>query len=374
MAPSSVGLLRPPDLIREILWLTPCLGETRVWSHPSDQEHIFQTLIHTHLNQSVGFSHTLTLLSDAGVGKAVVVPLTFVLPELSMEGKGANINSRMPPSCELGALYVDPWGRTHMQPLIEYSLQVTLRYRLAGETASRFMSAKHKIKVTTAPHCDPPAYSESDLAVKVVAASAEIRRSRLANPFARLKISMVEPGPVVGNGVGESCRTTGLLRLTWETSGDAYDRFELGKRPVKIEYRLQARTRFGTRAIGPSHKATDEEARPNKRVETILQGTFEVRSMDRDNVRLTDSNGQKCHTGTIPIPVQVAEGTIPTFWHCLASRDYVLVIKVEVQGLQHKALSIRVPVQVCESVAETTRNSPRTKSSIYADMLSSEVR
>jgi hypothetical protein len=58
----------------------------------------------------------------------------------------------------------------------------------------------------------------------------------------------------------------------------------------------------------------------------------------------------------------------------LASHDYVLVVKVEVQGLQHKAISIRVPVQVCESVVEAKGNSPRTKSSIYADMLSSEVR
>jgi hypothetical protein len=95
--------------------------------------------------------------------------------------------------------------------------------------------------------------------------------------------------------------------------------------------------------------------------------------MDRDDVHLAGSNGRRCHTGTIPIPVQVADGTIPTFSHCLASRDYVLLVKVEVQGMQHKALSIRVPVQVCESVVEAKCSSPQNKSSIYADMLSSEV-
>jgi hypothetical protein len=372
MAPSSVSRFQPPDLVR-VPRLTPCLGETRVWTHPADREHFFQTLIHTHLNQSVGFSHALALLSNSGVGKPVVVPLTFVLPELSTESKDSNFNGRMPPSCELGSLYVDPWGRTHMQPLIEYSLQVTLRYRLAGETAIRFIFTKHKIKVATAPHCDPPAYSQSVLAVKAAAASADLRRSRLAKPFARLEISMAEPGPVVRNGVGGSCRTTGQLRLTWETSSDAYDEFELGKRSAKIEYWLQARTRFGARAIGPDSKATDGEARPNKRVKTTLLGTFEVRSMDRDDVHLAGLNGRRCHTGTIPIPVQVADGTIPTFSHCLASRDYVLLVKVEVQGMQHKALSIRVPVQVCESVVEAKCSSPQNKSSIYADMLSSEV-
>jgi hypothetical protein len=350
------------------------LGETRVWTHPADQEHIFQTLIHTHLNQSVGFSHALPLLSNAGVGKAVVLPLTFVLPELSMESKGANSNGRMPPSCELGSLYVDPWGRTHMQPLIEYSLQVTLRYRLAGETAIRTISTKHKIKVTTAPHCDPPPYSRSISEVKASAASADVRRSRFAKPFALLRIAMAEPAPVVGNGVDGKCQTTGQLRLTWETSSEAHDEFELGKRSARIEYRLQARTRFGARAIGPDSKATDEEARPNKRVETTFEGTFEVRAMDRDDVHLTGSDGRRCHTGTILIPVQIADGAIPTFSHGLASRDYVLVVKVELQGLQHKAISIRVPVQVCESLVETKCNSPQTKSSIYADMLSSEVR
>jgi hypothetical protein len=373
MALLSVGLFRPPDTVRDPP-LTHCLGETRVWTHPADQEHIFQTLIHAHLNQNVGFSHALPLLSNTGVGKAVVVPLTFVLPELSMESKSANSNGRMPPSCELGSLYVDPWGRTYMQPLIEYSLQVTLRYGLPGEPANRVISTKHKIKVTTAPHCDPPTYTQSISAVNAVAAYADVRRSRFAKPFALLRIAMAEPAPVVGNGFGGKCQTIGQLQLTWETSNETRDEFELGKRSAKIEYRLQARTRFGARAIGPDSKATDEEARPNKRVETSLLGTFEVRSMDRDNVHLTGSDGQRCHTGTIPIPVQIADGTIPTFSHGLASRDYVLVVKVEIQGLQHKAISIRMPVQVCESVVETKCRSPQTKSSIYADMLSSEVR
>jgi hypothetical protein len=185
---------------------------------------------------------------------------------------------------------------------------------------------------------------------------------------------MAEPAPVVGNGVDGKCQTTGQLQLTWETSSEAHDEFELGKRSARIEYRLQARTRFGARAIGPDSKATDEEARPNKRVETTFEGTFEVRAMDRDDVHLTGSDGRRCHTGTILIPVQIADGAIPTFSHGLASRDYVLVVKVELQGLQHKAISIRVPVQVCESLVETKCNSPQTKSSIYADMLSSEVR
>jgi hypothetical protein len=103
-------------------------------------------------------------------------------------------------------------------------------------------------------------------------------------------------------------------------------------------------------------------------------GTFEVRAMDRDDVRLESGvDGWRCHAGTVLIPVQVADGTVPTFSHCLASRDYLLVVKVQVQGLQHKALSIRVPVQVCESVAETKCDDSQAKSSVYGDMLLSEV-
>jgi hypothetical protein len=103
-------------------------------------------------------------------------------------------------------------------------------------------------------------------------------------------------------------------------------------------------------------------------------GTFEVRAMDRNDVRLESGvDGWRCHAGTVPIPVQVADGTIPTFSHCLASRDYLLVVKSQVQGLQHKTLSIRVPVQVCESVAETICDDSEAKSSVYGDMLLSEV-
>lgn len=361
----SAQLLQVPK--RE---LTISPGETRVWTHPAGREDIYQTMIHTHLNQNVGFSHAVPSLYNTSVGKTMILPATFVMPELSPEGTGTSSNSRMPPSCETGSLYIDPWGRTYMQPLIEYSLQVTLRFCVPGETAIRIISAKHKIDVTTAPHCDPPMYSQSIPETKAVAASVDVRRSRFAKPFARLDISMAEPAPVVGNGVGGRCRTTGRLQLTWETSSKAYDEFELGKVPFKIEYWLQARTRYGTHL---GSKDTSDEARPNKRVETTLLGTFEVRSMDRNNVRLSGANGQRCHAGTISIPIQVPDDTTPTFSHGLASRDYVLLVEVEVQGLQHKALSVRVPVQVCESVVERKFDDSQAKSSIYGDMLLLEV-
>lgn len=309
-------------------------------------------------------------------GITVLVPLTFVLPEFATDGRHNSTNpndgSRLPPSCETGALYIDPWGRTYMQPLIEYSLQVTLRFRLPGETAIRSISAAHKIKVTTAPHCNPPTYSESlSTPVKAVTASADVRRSRLAKPFAKLSVAMDEPAPVVGNGVGGKCRTTGRLRVVWETASEAYDEFERGLRAARIEYWLQTRTRFGTRVVWAG---SDDEARPNKRSEMMQLGTFEVRAMDREDVRLeSGADGWRCHAGTISIPVQVADDTVPTFEHCLASRDYLLVVKVQVQGLQHKALSIKVPVQVCESVAEEKCDDSKTKSSVYGDMLLSEV-
>jgi hypothetical protein len=103
-------------------------------------------------------------------------------------------------------------------------------------------------------------------------------------------------------------------------------------------------------------------------------GTFEVRAMNWDDVRLESGvDGWKCHAGTVLIPVQVADGTIPTFSHCLASRDYLLVVRVQVQGLQYKCLSVRVPVQVCESVAEAKCDNSEAKSSVYGDMLLSEV-
>ena len=271
-------------------------GETRTWTHPPDREDIYQTMIHTHLNFSAGYSHALPSIQRTAVGRTLIAPLTFVLPELATDGRNANSYSRLPPSCETGALYVDPWGRAYMQPLIEYSLEVTLRFRLPGETAIRSISAKHKIQVTVAPHCDPPTYAESLSPIKAATASADVRRSRFAKPFAKLSVAMEEPAPVVGNGVGGKCRTTGRLRLVWETGSEAYDEFESGARAVRIEYWLQARTRFGTRVVLAGSEIDDDEARPNKRSEMMRLGTFEVRSMDRDGVQLESvAGGWRCH-------------------------------------------------------------------------------
>lgn len=304
----------------------------------------------------------------------MIAPLIFVLPEFATDGmsKSANPNDRrLPPSCGLGDLYIDPWGRTYMQPLIEYSLQVTLRFRFPEETATRSIMAKRKVKVTTAPHCDPPTYSETLSPIKPVTASTDVRRSRFSKPFAKLSVAMAEPTPVVGNGVGGKCRTTGRIRLIWETGSEAYDEFESERRAVKVEYWLQARTRYGSRVVWAEG---GDDARPNKRSEITRLGTFEIRSIDRDDVRLESVvGGWRCHSGTVSIPIQVEDDMVPTFSHCLAGRDYLLLVKVQIQGLQHKALSIRVPVQVCESVAETKCHDSAAKSPIYGDLLLSEV-
>lgn len=341
-------------------------------------------MIHTHLNQTNGFSYALPSINASSVGTATVVPITFVLPELVSNGtskdssnNSSSTNGRMPPSCETGSLYVDPWGRSYMQPLIEYYLQVTLRFRLPGETAIRTISAKHMIKITTAPHNDPPAYSHDAKEVKAVTVAADVRRSRFAKQFARLSLSMAEPLPVVGRSDGGGGQTTGQLRVAWETSSEAYDEFELGRRPVKIEYQLQTRTRYSTRTIIPGDQATStsEASKPHTNIESTHLGTFEVRAADRDGVCLAVDEGKgRRHSGTIPIPVRIEEGTVPTFSHLLASRDYMLLIKVKLQGLQHDALSLRVPVQVCESVADRDDGGLRTKSAAYGDILSSEVR
>jgi len=331
-------------------------------------------MIHTHLNLSAGYSHALPSIQNITAGASVIAPLTFVLPEFATDGirKSADSNDRrLPPSCEVGNLYIDPWGRTYMQPLIEYSSQVTLRFRLPGETTPRSISAKREIKVATAQQYAPPTYSENPSPIKPVTASADVRRSRLAKPFAKLSVAMAEPMPVVGNGIGGKCLTTGRLRLTWETGSEAYDEFESGRRAVRIEYWLQARTRYGTRVVWAE---SGDEARPNKRLEIGRLGTFEVRSMDRDDVRLEHvAGGWRCHSGTISIPIQVEDDMVPTFSYGLAGRDYLLLVRVQIPGLRHKAVSIRVPVQVCESVAETKTHDFAAKSPIYSDMLLSEV-
>lgn len=352
-------------------------GETRVWTNPADREDIYQTMIYLHLDQTNVLSHALPLINTASGRDAVIVPITFVLPELVTGSK--NTNGRMPPSCEAGRSYVDPWGRLYMQPLIEYFLQVTLRYRLLGETAIRTISAKRKIKITTSPHSEPPTYSQSLLEEKAVKASVDVRKSWFAKPFARLNLAMAEPLPVVGHATSGSCGTVGVLRMDWTTSSEAYDDFELGKRPIRIEYYLRARTRYGTRAIQEdetdSNSTGSNEARPHTRTETKPLGVLEVRSSDRKDVRITASEaGHRSHSGTIPIPIQIEDDTIPTFSHLLASRDYAILVKVSIQGLQHAALSIEVPLQVCENHYAKNCDGTTGDSSVFHEILASEVR
>jgi len=332
-------------------------------------------MIHTHLNQSAGFSQSLPSISTSREGTTLSIPTTFVLPEFAARCGGKLSSGRIPPSFENGSLYLDPWGRSYKQPLIEYYLRATLEYRVANETTIRTISAKRKIKITTAPHSDPPQYSEKESELEHITASADICRSRFSKPFARLSLAMTEPLPVVASGVSGCCQTVGQLHLTWETLSEAYDEFELGRRCVEIEYELQTRTRYRTRVLpgGQNSKAGDE-ARPRERLETTPLGIIEVRATDRHDVRIIASQQQwRGHTGTIPIAVQIAEGTVPSFAHVLASRDYALVVKAKIKGLQHKALSVKVPLQVCETFAVVDNDHSRVGSEMYAKMALSEV-
>jgi hypothetical protein len=346
------------------------IGETRIWSHLKNRPDIFQTIIHTHLNQSAGFSQSLPSINTTRSGNKLSIPTTFVLPELAIDsGSKSSISSRLPPSCESGSLYRDPWGRIYKQPLIEYYLQATLKYRVDSETAVRTITAKHKIRITTTPHNDPPMYTERLAERELVIASADISRSKFSKPFAKLSVAMEEPSPVVARG-----QTIGQLHVSWETSSEAHDEFELGKRRVEVEYQLQSRTRYGTRVAKSGENSTGDDSRTRTGLETTTLGTFEVCATDRNDVHVVTSEKQRrAHSGTISIPVQVAEGTVPSFSHTLASRDYALLMKVRVQGLQHKELSLKVPLQVCESSGADKDETFRVKSDVFAKMALSDV-
>jgi hypothetical protein len=309
-------------------------------------------------------------LNATQAGNKLSKPTTFVLPELATDPVNkSGISNRLPPSCESGPLYLDPWGRSYAQPLIEYYLQATLKYRVDNETAVRTISAKRRIRITTAPHSEPPEYSKEESETELITASAEIRRSRFSKSFAKLSVAMGEPSTVVARNTSGCCQTTGQLQLSWETSSEANDEFELGRRRVEVEYRLQARTRYGTRVVRDGKTSAGDEA-----LETTALGTFEVCATDRNDVRVVASKKhRRGHSGTISIPVQVAEGAVPTFSHVLASRDYTLLVKVKVQGLQHKGLSLKVPLQVCESSAANDDERVRAKSEVYAKMAVSDV-
>jgi hypothetical protein len=212
-------------------------------------------------------------------------------------------------------------------------------------------------------------YAEKVIERELIAACADVSRSRFSKPFAKLSVAMEEPSPVVACG-----QTIGQLHLVWDTSSEAQDDFELGKRRVEIEYQLQSRTRYGTRVVKEGEDSIGDDSGSHEQSANTHLGTFEVCATDRNDVRAVDSrDGSRAYTGTIPILVQIAEGTVPTFSHVLASRDYALLIKVKVQGLQHKALSLKVPLQVCESSAAVKDESFRAKSEVYAKMGLSDV-
>lgn len=300
------------------------------------------------------------------------IPIIFVLPEL-IEGSSGPSHS-MPPSCETGALYVDPWGRSYMQPLIEYSLQIRIQLRLSNDTRIRISSTKTKINITVAPHNEPPAYSRIQAETMGVNDSTAVRRSRFSKAFAKMSVSIAEPMPVVGHA-SNGCQTVAELRLTWDTTSEAYDDFEMGKVPIRIDCHLHERTFYGTRSINPRDGTPCGDIRPYNLHRMIQLTTLQAQPADRQNVRLINSSGStRCHTGTIPIVIKVEEGTVPSFCYSLAERTYALQLKVQLQRWHHHELVLKVPLQICEGMARRKDVEIMAECPASNALLSSEVR
>lgn len=342
-------------------------GEVRTWAHPPGGSDLYQTMVHTHLNQHTSLANALTSIEGINIGAETAIPTAFILPEhyssnigqkATMSYIDGNDNDTMltakplplPPSCSAGAVWVDPWGQTFMQPLIIYYLQISLRFRLPGQGATRTITVKHEISVTASPCSDPPMYSRNAVEIEPARAWADIRRSRFTKPFARLLIEMAEPMPVVSCSTASGGQTTGLLRLIWATTTKAYDEFETGKKAAKVEYEMRARTRYcATSTFLDDDQPAGGDLKPNQFMVSSFLNALEARAADLDDVVLPVGESKtRSLSGTIPLPVRLNDATIPTFSHALASRDYALIVKVKIRGLQHDALRLEVPVQVCE--------------------------
>lgn len=302
-----------------------------------------ETMVHTHHKQACDLSNSLSFINNANAGTVVLIPIMLVLPELDTDSKGYRYF--MPPSCTAGPLYMDPQGRTYMQPLNEYFLEIDALFRSSSQTTICKASARYKINVTTAPRISPPTYSPFPMVATPASCTSEIRHTIFSKAFAQISLSIAEPRPILGHSKG-CCQTVGKLQISWNTLDALSIESASWQRPLTIKYYLQENVFSCTRVVS-DNKNVECAGKTRSRTKTARLGTLEVRLNELDSVRrATCENPARYYSGIVAIPIQIDEAITPTFSHLLASCDHALLVKAQIQGMRHREMSLKVPMRI----------------------------
>ncbi|KFY90092.1 hypothetical protein V498_06176 [Pseudogymnoascus sp. VKM F-4517 (FW-2822)] len=293
--------------------------------------------------------------------------------------------SQLPPSAELGAVFVDESsGKRYAQPSINYELRALVGISTQDEDA--VIAVESILPIIIIPHTEEfPPTSTHDFPTEFKELDSKfLRLSIFGRPTGTMSISMREPQPLSYNSSSIYAATEAQLDLEFSTPdvGDAVLILQAMKITVhpliraKTFYGVESFPRLPSQTLVGVHGQTrlrDDIIRLPRKELSHLQWQFKydlegrshggsevsppsytvddsVVSQNRPSTETQSQSQPQAPNGrwiaTIRHPIRVESSLLPTFCSAIAARLYTVILHLKVSGIRRESFNLEVPLQV----------------------------
>lgn len=265
---------------------------------------------------------------------------------------------RLPPTLTVGTVLHDRNQEEYAQPRIKYSLRAIVRSQ-DGKVAAT------ETEIVIIPRSEaPPPINTSDYPEEFIVTTVRSVRFSLFGRSYRMTLSMPEPSPISIKQTEEHLHGQVELRVdihSLDSEGAVQDLYGLSESLKKLKLILnpvfRAKTFYSTQPF-PQVPSQDmvNPTRGLHLLDSVLklpEQTYDATSWEQNFISSPNDEKQgQTHVLLIGwmmrwrFPIQVERKLPPTFCSAIASRQYSIVARVRVKGVQVQEFVLECPLQI----------------------------
>lgn len=272
----------------------------------------------------------------------------YIANHLPAEGREAQLRAlaRLPPSVAQGEARFDKTGKLYMQPLIEFSVSVSVSYRgVSGAEAVKSIELHCPITMASSMDFEPPLYQVLACEQKSNTCHTWLRKNRLAPKFAEVGLSMHGTEPMRSSPGCSIQHTKRYLQVRWAPKHTSTPQTETTV-TLHVESILVSKTCYGALLSDDLPNAQQLRYEAVKlRSKIIKLGTRKCQFIVPQSANTTVPPANPYCT-LLLLPIQSSIVVPPSFATPHATRDYTLRVIVSFKGFRQGALALEAGLQV----------------------------
>lgn len=274
----------------------------------------------------------------------------YIANHLPVEGREAQNRAlaRLPPSVAQGEARFDKTGKLYMQPLIEFSVSVSVSYRgVSGTETIKNIELHCPITMASSMDFEPPLYQALTCEQQSNTCHTWLRKNRLAPKFAEVEVGLSMHGtePLRSSPGCSIQHTKRYLQVSWAPKHTSTPQTETTV-TLHVESILVSKTCYGALLSDDFPNAQQLRCEAVKlRSKIIKLGTRKCQFVIPQSANTTISPANPYYA-LLLLPIQSSIVVPPSFATAHATRDYTLRVTVSFKGFCQGALALEAGLQV----------------------------